>query len=142
MSRSGYHDDMDDNWSAICWRGAVASAIRGKRGQTFLKEMLAALDAMPEKKLVANELELTRTHELGADISVCAIGAVGLARNLDMSGINPECTEHVADTFGIAEALAREIVFMNDEGSFRPETDEQRWSRMRAWVENQIHGER
>jgi len=47
MSRSGYSDDCDDQWSLICWRGAVKSAIRGKRGQAFLKEMLAALDALP-----------------------------------------------------------------------------------------------
>jgi hypothetical protein len=43
-------------WSHIRWRGAVASAIRGGRGQAFLREMLAAMDAMPVKRLVANEL--------------------------------------------------------------------------------------
>jgi hypothetical protein len=37
MSRSGYSDDLE-NWSLIRWRGAVASAIRGRRGQAFLRE--------------------------------------------------------------------------------------------------------
>ena len=46
MSRSGYTDDMEDMWQHICWRGAVASAIRGRRGQAFLREMLAAMDAI------------------------------------------------------------------------------------------------
>ena len=48
MSRSGYSDDIDDNWAHIMWRGRVASSIRGKRGQAMLRELLAALDAMPE----------------------------------------------------------------------------------------------
>jgi hypothetical protein len=68
MSRSGYSDDCDQ-WDMIRWRGAVASSIRGARGQAFLKEMLAALDALPEPKLIAEELE--------SDGAVCAIGAVG-----------------------------------------------------------------
>jgi hypothetical protein len=55
VSRSGYSDGCE-GWDLIRWRGAVESAIRGKRGQAFLKELLAALDALPEKKLVANEL--------------------------------------------------------------------------------------
>lgn len=46
MSRSGYSDDIDQ-WDLICWRGAVASAIRGKRGQAFLLEMWKAMTALP-----------------------------------------------------------------------------------------------
>lgn len=56
MSRSGYNDDID-NWALIKWRGQVASAIRGKRGQKMLRDLLAALDAMPEKSLIVHELE-------------------------------------------------------------------------------------
>lgn len=44
MSRSGYNDDCD-GWALIRWRGAVNSAINGKRGQAFLRELVAALDA-------------------------------------------------------------------------------------------------
>jgi hypothetical protein len=53
MSRSQYIDDCDDNWQLIRWRGMVASAIRGKRGQQFLKDLLAALDAMPVNAVLA-----------------------------------------------------------------------------------------
>lgn len=35
MSRSGYTDDCD-GWQLIMYRGAVASAIRGARGQRLL----------------------------------------------------------------------------------------------------------
>ena len=45
MSRSGYSDDDEDGRLAM-WRGAVQSAIRGKRGQAALRELLTALDAM------------------------------------------------------------------------------------------------
>lgn len=125
MSRAGYYDDCDDWWSHIRWRGAVTSAIRGKRGQAFLTEMLQALDALPEHKLIANELE--------AEGAVCAIGAVGKARGVDMSKLDPDDTETVAGTFGVSPALAREIVWMNDEWSPR-DTPEARYSRMRAWI--------
>lgn len=134
MSRSGYSDDSDDNWSFICWRGAVESAIRGKRGQAFLRELLAALDALPERKLIANELEVS-------DGAVCAIGAVGKARGVDMSKIDPEDMERVAGKFGIADALAKEIVWMNDEAGHWKETPEQRFERVRKWVACKIKSE-
>ncbi|ENQ7660184.1 hypothetical protein ACEQOL_006537 [Pseudomonas aeruginosa] len=57
MSRSGYCDDLD-NWSLICWRGAVSSAIKGKRGQAFLIELreAAAREAdKAHKKAINNE---------------------------------------------------------------------------------------
>lgn len=132
MSRSGYSDDWDvELWDMIRWRGAVNSAIRGTRGQTFLKEMLAALDAMPGKKLIAEALD---DHG-----EVCAMGAVGKARGMDMSAIDPECKEQVARAFGIAPALAAEIAFMNDEGDYWGKEDpEKRFARMRDWVEKQI----
>ena len=130
MSRSGYTDDCDDDWGWIRWRGAVASAMRGKRGQAFLGEMLSALDALPEKKLVSMELE----HG-GA---VCAIGSVWKARGIDMSGIDPENYSRVASIFGVNEKLAQEIMYENDEAGWRNETDEQRFERMRKWVERNL----
>jgi hypothetical protein len=132
MSRSGYSDDCEN---LELWRGAVDRAIQGKRGQAFLKDLLAALDAMPEKALIADALE--------CEGKVCAIGALGKARGIDMSRIDPEESKTVAKTFGIAPALAKEIVYENDEGyaywgTGKPETPEQRWQRMRNWVAKQI----
>lgn len=129
MSRSGYSDDID-GWQLIRWRGAVASAIRGKRGQAFLAEMLAALDALPEPKLIAQELE--------EDGAVCAIGAVGRKRGLDMEAMDPYDHESVAAVFGIPHALACEIMWENDDGTWRHDTPEQRFIRVRAWVVSKI----
>jgi hypothetical protein len=154
MSRSGYCDDIDDPLALGRWRGQVKSAMRGRRGQNLLREMLAALDAMPDKRLIGHELEFSseraeqqkakwpwldaETPEGVRDGDVCALGAVGKARGLDMGAIDPEDSETVALTFDVAEPLAREIVFMNDEGNLYPETPEQRWQRMRAWVAGEI----
>lgn len=101
--------------------------------QAFLKEMLAALDAMPVQKLVAGEL-------VEDDGSVCALGAIGNARGLEMKGVDPEDRERVAALFGIAPAMAAEIVYMNDEGWYWIDRNDssERFSRMRQWVANQI----
>ena len=131
MSRSGYSDDCEMNWDLIRWRGAVKSAIRGKRGQAFLREMLEALDSMPDKVLAESVLE--------QDGDVCAMGAVGVKRGLDMSKVDPFERVEVAQLFGISEALAAEIAYENDEGVWGAnETPTARWTRMRKWVVSQI----
>lgn len=134
MSRSGYSDDCD-GWALIRWRGAVNAAIRGKRGQATLLELAVALDALPEKRLAANSL-------VTADGEFCTLGALGRARGMTMSTIEADDREAVASAFGIAEALAAEIMYMNDENPFfystAPEAAEKRWQYMRKWVADQI----
>lgn len=129
MSRSGYGLDCD-GWDLIRWRGAVKSAIRGARGQQLLRDMLAALDAMPVKRLIASTLETNG--------EVCALGAVGKTRGIDMSRLDPEDPQKVSEAFGVASALVQEIAFMNEEWVSYDETPEQRWKRMRQWVLEQI----
>lgn len=144
MSRSGYSDDIDDQWAHIRWRGAVTAAIKGARGQAFLKEMLSAFDALPEKRLIAEDLAKDRLVDPEAGTTVlemCAIGTVGTQRGVDMSKLDPEDREGVADAFGISPAMAAEIVFMNDEGGPYKETPEDRFKRMRVWIVAQIKPE-
>jgi hypothetical protein len=132
MSRSGYSDDCDDTWALIRWRGAVTSAIRGKRGQAFLRELIGALDAMPEKRLIA--------EELACPDGVCAMGAVAAARGLDPSQVDPYDRGAVARFMGLPHAMVAEIAFEND-GDFcgrYNESPEQRWARMRAWAQSQL----
>lgn len=132
MSRSGYIDDYgcDNQWDLIRWRGAVNSAIKGRRGQAFLKELLIALDNLPVKRLISSALITTD----GTTLEACALGVVGLTRGLEMVSIDVEDRTSVAEAFGIAEAMAAEIMFENDEAAIRNETPEQRYERVRKWV--------
>jgi len=132
MSRSNYNDDCD-GWARICWRGAVTKAMKGKRGQALLKDLVAALDAMPEKRLIADEL-------VDPNGESCALGVLGMVRQMpNLAQLNPDDTKTVESKFNVAEALVREITYMNDEGHcWREETPEHRWQRMRSWVERQI----
>ncbi len=129
MSRSGYEDDIDSRDLNI-WRGAVNSAIKGKRGQAFLREMLESLDALPNKRLIAGELVV--------DGECCAIGAVALKRGVDVSAVDIDEPRQVAKAFGIARALAAEIEYENDEGGAWEQSPEQRFERMRQWVIEQL----
>ena len=155
MSRSGYSDDYgdDDPLALGRYRAMVASATRGKRGQALLKDILIGMNGMPVKRLIKEELEQS-------DGAVCAIGAAGKLRGVDMSGLDPEDAETVAGRFNIADCLAREIVWMNDESGWsgeyvfvdgvdywghrgihkrmRKETPEECFDRMRKWVRAQI----
>jgi hypothetical protein len=163
MSRSGYSDDYDEDGTGGLWRGAVMTAIRGKRGQAALKELAAAMDAMPEKVLAAESL-------VTEDGEFCTLGVLGQARGIDMNPIDPEDWEAVAKAFNIAPAMVREIVYENDEGlsdyewvefvlcgPIRPQYPHwekhvgtvrvaipaevlgpQRWKRMRQWVESNL----
>lgn len=114
------------------WRGQVASATRGKRGQAFLAELLAALEAMPEKRLIENDLRKSG--------EVCTLGAIGAKRGVDLEALDPEDYDSIAEKFGIAHQLVQEIEYENDEGGpYLPEeTPEARWIRMRDWVKSQL----
>lgn len=147
MSRSGYSEDLD-HWALIRWRGAVASAIRGKRGQALLQEMEAALLALPEKKLTRNEVA---NPEEG---TVCALGAVALKRRLDAGISREQALKEIAEKypedceaealggeFDIAEALLKEITWINDEQLWRRMPPEQRYNEILAWVRENLRKE-
>lgn len=134
MARSGYSDSCD-GWDLIRWRGAVASAIRGKHGQAFLKELLAAFDALPEKRLIKNSFQ---NHD-----GYCTLGVVAASRHVELPPITEdddpfEIRALVKRELKIPDALAAEIMYENDEhesGYFDPpETPEQRYARMRRWI--------
>ena len=71
MNRSGYTEE-GDNWSVVRWRGAVKAAIRGKRGQAFLRELACTCEqceAVLSRRsarvaLVVGELKFSREYAL------------------------------------------------------------------------------
>lgn len=144
MSRSGYTDDCD-GWDLIRWRGAVASAIRGKRGQALLKELEVALLNLPEKRLVAREF----ANPFEGD--VCALGAVALKRRLEKGCSREDALKEIAAKFpedceaesiahelDIADALCKEITFLNDDDFGSRTTPEERYQHMLNWVRRNI----
>lgn len=166
MSRSGYTDDNDDPLAHGRWRQAVKRSIEGKRGQALLRELIDALDAMPDKRLYPGSF----ATEVG---EFCTLGVLGAKRGTKMDDLGDDddgCDTHVVgQRFGIAPAMAAEIMYMNDEyavdtwkwitveicgpvlphwphygdhtRSVRVHNDhhpEQRWQRMRAWAEEKI----
>ncbi len=132
MSRSGYVDDMDDPLQFGRWRAQVKSAIRGKRGQQFLRELAAAMDATPE-----DERRLIRNTLIDDEGCCCTIGVVCKARGIDVAQVDTDDTAEVGSLVGIAYQMAAEIEFMNDE-FYDNVTPEVRWVRMREWVARQL----
>jgi hypothetical protein len=105
--RISYSDEEDfpgqhDLWQANCLR-----CIKGKKGQAALRELEQALLALPEKRLIAYELE-------DAEGEVCAIGALAKYRNHTPKA-DPEWEmEQVGVELGMPEMIAWKIVAMND----------------------------
>ncbi|WAL80993.1 hypothetical protein OYT13_15970 [Pandoraea sp. XJJ-1] len=80
------------------------------------------MDAMPDKVLAADSL-------VNADGEFCTLGVLGHARGLNMEPLDPEDPDAVAEAFNIAPAMAREIVYENDEALYP-------WD----WVEVEVCG--
>lgn len=133
MSRSGYTDDIDWDNTASLYRANVARATRGKRGQKFFRDLVAALDAMPEKKLIRGELE----EEQGA---VCALGALRKAKAVPLEPLLESDWDALGDAFDVAPMLTQEVMFENDDdfAYYGDETPEERWTRMRRWVAKRV----
>lgn len=129
MSRADYDDDCS-GCDLIRWRGQVAAAIKGKRGQQFLRKLAETLDTMPEKRLTGGALE--------TGSGCCTLGAEFRARAIDTDAVDDEDYDLITELLNIAEPLAREIMHLNDEGGGWQETPEKRWQRMRQWVQSQI----
>lgn len=138
MSRSGYRDDFwDEPGRAWLYRGAVERALSGKRGQQALRDLAAALDAMPVQELAAHSFQRE---------GVCALGALAQYRGVKTDDLEPEEAwgdvaevdrDLVSERFDIAPSMAAEIMFENDEHPVT-ETDAERWQRMRRWVDRQL----
>jgi hypothetical protein len=136
MSRSGY---VDDSENLNLYRATVRRSIQGRRGQAFLRELAREMDAMPERRLIAGDL-VTESGEC------CAIGVVARARKVDCSQVDIDDPEAVGSLVGISSSMAAEIEWLNDEwdgvrwSGTRPvaESPEERWLRIRRWVEEQL----
>ena len=137
MSRYCDSDDYDwEPWMEGQAAGAMRSAIRGRRGQQLLRDLIAGLDALPVQELAAGALE---DFETGC---VCALGAVRLQRGAEAVPLSFDLDDpdidwrDLAKPFDISETLAHAVISENEYSSKR--NDEQsrrrRWQSVRAWA--------
>jgi hypothetical protein len=63
---------------------------------------------------------------------------LGQKRGVDLNSLDTYDYDGLGKTFNIAHQLAQEVMYENDEGHWK-ETDEERWTRVRAWAAKLIH---
>lgn len=138
--RISYADDEDFPGQFNLWQGNCQRSIDGKNGQAALRELEAALLALPEKRLIHGELQ-------DSEGGVCAIGALAKYRNVEVKS-DPEEMEEVGVELGMPRMVAWKVVALNDvglesyydtlTGKFKCFTPEQRYERVLKWVREQI----
>lgn len=129
--RISYSEDEDWPGQFELWQANCERSLRGKQGQEELRELHAALLALPEKRLIVGSL-------VDDEGGVCAIGAYGQRKGLDLSKFDPESdTDEVGIEGGMPKLVAWKVVEMNDIQLDR-ETPEQRYAAMLAWVESKL----
>ena len=149
-------DEEDRPGQFALWDANCRRSIRGKAGQRALRELEAALVAMPVKRLIKDTL-------VTADGDVCAVGAYARHKGLDLSTFDPEDeTDQVGVQAGMPPLVAWEVVALNDihldtvweiaagplgrhEATYkggipriRDMTPEERYERVLAWVRQRL----
>lgn len=158
MSRINYSDDEERPGQFALWQANCRRSIKSKAGQRELRELEAALLALPDKRLIHGSL----TDDDG---DVCAIGAYARHKGVDLSKFDPEDeSDEVGIAAGMPRLVAWKVVELNDieldghyvvmEGPtqrfkylgagggcgsvFVPWTPEERYEKVLAWVRRQL----
>jgi hypothetical protein len=146
--RINFCDDEDFNNQALLWEANQERSIKGRKGQAALRELEAALLALPEKRLIANELE-------NAQGEVCAIGALVKFSGKENPRVGDSFGDHgemsvgeaeieritldLAEALGVPRLVAVAIVYENDDRW--EQTPEQRYERILRWVQHALSGQ-
>jgi hypothetical protein len=165
MSRISYSDDEDFPGQFFIWQANCDRSLRGRKGQAALRELEAALVAMPVK-------ELHREVYVQASGEACALGALDVHRKVQGGLSRSEALAVCADrdpydsqehgqAMGLPRLVAWKVVEQNDiendqtwdhvEGPSRypgmyadgvryrrDVTPVERYERMLAWVRSQL----
>jgi hypothetical protein len=151
MSRVGNSDDCGDYYGNFeyLWDSIYRRAREGKRGQALLRELEAALVAMPVKRLIQGAY-----CELG---EVCALGALAVHRKVlsglsfqaalaaveeglpenEVSHSEHEIIDAAEHRLKMTRSLACQIMGENDDDDEKT-TPELRYGRVLAWVRENI----
>jgi len=161
--RIGYSDEEDYPGQFGLWQANCRRSLKGRAGQAALRELEAALLALPEKRLIADKM-------IDAEGEVCAIGALAKYKGRDLLAephVGPDDEfegdgemEEIGMELGMPRLVAWKVVSKNDieiDGhyetlagpiksrwagqplrQFVPATPEERYSQMLAWVQRQL----
>lgn len=116
------------------YEAAKRSTLRGRRGQAFLRKLIAALDALPKPELSEGALADRATG------CVCALGAVALAQGDSFDDLAQDdgnwSPEDIATWYDISPTLANEVIIENDDwrDGNSAEIRQSRWRHVRAWA--------
>lgn len=154
MSRSS-DGDWDSN-AGYLWPSWAERAIKGKRGQSYLRELESILVSMPDKRLGEGGLFEEDTLEYAP--LACTLGAFRIGREvaakkttwehweLNLPALFPgqdpcdsawSSAEFGTDTLGLQRTLAWTIAEENDREGSR-ESPEARYERILAWVRSEL----
>lgn len=148
-------EEEDFNNQAFLWEANLERSLKGRKGQAALRGLEAALLALPEKRLIANET-------VSADGSVCAIaalakhrgyrGAMTLPKRPDWDDDNDadspywddyeyeaaveDAMVNIATDLGVPPMVAKAIIYEND-GPY-VKTPEDRYRTVLSWTQRQI----
>lgn len=149
-----YDDSWDDGIAALLnggrWERNTRATLTSRRGQAVLRELEAALLALPVQRLAADTF--CAVGEDDSQVEACVLGALALYRGKAAAVPDvfnaPEDEEEYGDPadeqakwaaehLGIAYTLAWNLIDRNDEIYARC-TPEERYTRMLAFVRSQM----
>ena len=150
--RISEEDEEDYNNQALLWEANLERSLKGRKGQAALRELEAALLALPDKRLIANQ-----TVDDGG--SVCAIAALAQHRGYKGDLSLPKEPDYDKDDFeywdeyeyqeaveaamlkiaadlGVPRMVASAIIYENDDTYIS--TPEQRYTKMLRWTQRHL----
>ena len=142
--RINYCDDEDRPGQFALWDANCQRSLRGRAGQAALRDLEAALLALPQKRLIRGLL----VSDDGAD--VCAVGAYARYKGEDIAKHVPYASDDVAIACGMPRLVAWKVVALNDfeiddhyvTGQRVTYTPEERYIKVLAWVREQLKTKR
>ena len=106
--RINWSDEEDRPGQFALWDANLRRSLKGKAGQHALRELEAALLALPEKRLIRDAL----TDDEGG---VCAIACYAKHKGVDLSRFDPEDeSDEVGIAAGMPRLVAWKVVALND----------------------------
>ena len=139
--RVNYSEDEDYGGQFNLWQANCRRSRQGKKGQAALRELEAALLAMPDKRIQKDVL-------VEPSGEACAIGALMLHRMIsagmsreqaieECGAFEPLDTEDHGVSFGLPRLVAWSVAVENDE-YYRVESPEERYRRILAWIREEL----